>query len=144
MVTGLGLLGLFAVQSMVRMGATPLIAVDFAEDRRRVALGLGADYALAPDAHFVEAVRELTEGRMIQVNVEVTGSSAALLQSLVATRGGRIALAGCTRVSDVPIDFVLLHCPACSSSARITMCDQPRILIGDIGRGTMISRLCCV
>ena len=61
MVTGLGILGLFAVQSMVRMGATPLIAVDFAEDRRRVALELGADYALAPDAHFVEAVRELTE-----------------------------------------------------------------------------------
>ncbi|HIV26696.1 MAG TPA: zinc-binding dehydrogenase, partial [Candidatus Ornithocaccomicrobium faecavium] len=71
MVTGLGILGLFAVQSMVRMGATPLIAVDFAEDRRRVALELGADYALAPDAHFVEAVRELTEGRMIQANVEV-------------------------------------------------------------------------
>lgn len=113
MVTGLGILGLFAVQSMVRMGATPLIAVDFAEDRRRVALELGADYALAPDAHFVEAVRELTEGRMIQANVEVTGSSAALLQSLqVAARGGRIALAGCTRVSDVPIDFyTLVHKP---------------------------------
>ena len=106
-------MGLFAVQSMVRMGATPLIAVDFAEDRRRVALELGADYALAPDAHFVEAVRELTEGRMIQANVEVTGSSAALLQSLqVAARGGRIALAGCTRVSDVPIDFyTLVHKP---------------------------------
>lgn len=124
MVTGLGILGLFAVQSMVRMGATPLIAVDFAEDRRRVALELGADYALAPDAHFVEAVRELTEGRMIQANVEVTGSSAALLQSLqVAARGGRIALAGVRAFRMCPSTFIpWCTSPACNSSARTTMC----------------------
>ena len=113
MVTGLGILGMFALQSMANMGAVPLIAVDFNESRRKIALALGADYALAPGADFVETVRELTDGRMVNANVEVTGSSAALLQSLnIAAWEGRISLTGCTRVSDVPIDFYsMVHRP---------------------------------
>lgn len=113
MVTGLGILGMFAVQSMAHMGALPLIAVDYHADRRKIALELGADYALSPEEDLVEAVRELTEGRMINANVEVTGSSAALYQSLqVAAWEGRIALTGCTRVSDVPIDYYkMVHVP---------------------------------
>lgn len=114
MVTGLGILGMFAVQAMRNMGANPLIAVDFNKERRDIALSLGADYALDPASpSFSEEVRELTEGRMINANVEVTGSSAALLQSLkVAAFEGRISLTGCTRVSDVPIDYYqLVHRP---------------------------------
>ena len=113
MITGLGILGMFALQSMVNMGAVPLIAVDYQEKRRRIALELGADYALSPDENLAEAVREITDGRMINANVEVTGSSAALLQSLqVASPLGRISLTGCTRVSDTPIDFYsMVHRP---------------------------------
>lgn len=113
MVTGLGILGMFAVQSMAHMGALPLIAVDYSAERRKVALELGADYAISPDEDFVEVVRDLTDGRMIHANVEVTGSSAALPQCLnVAAFEGRIALTGCTRVSDAPIDFYsMVHRP---------------------------------
>lgn len=113
MVTGLGILGMFAVQSMANMGATPLIAVDLNEKRRKVALELGADYAVAPDRDFVEHIRKLTDGRMVNANVEVTGSSAALLQSLkIAAQEGRISLTGCTRVSDSQIDFYsMVHRP---------------------------------
>lgn len=113
MVTGLGILGMFAVQSMAHMGALPLIAVDYSAERRKIALELGADYALSPDENFVEAVREVTDGRMINANVEVTGSSAALPQCLnVAAFEGRIALTGCTRVSDAPVDFYsMVHRP---------------------------------
>ena len=107
MVTGLGILGMFAVQAMKNMGAMPLIAVDFDANRRAIALKLGADYALDPaEPDFEEQVCALTEGRMINANVEVTGSAAALLQCLkVAAWEGRITLTGCTRKSDVPIDY---------------------------------------
>jgi len=107
MVTGLGILGLFAVQALSAMGGLPVIAVDFEESRRNVALELGADYALSPaQPNFFEQVQELTRNRMINANVEVTGSSKALVQALeVAAWEGRIALTGCTRVSDTPIDF---------------------------------------
>ncbi len=114
MVTGLGILGQFAVQALARSGGLPVIAVDFDEHRRQVALKLGADEALSPaDPQFADKVRELTRGRMIDCNVEVTGSSAALKQALeVAAWEGRIALTGCTRVSDTPIDFYqMVHKP---------------------------------
>jgi len=114
MVTGLGILGMFAVQAFKNMGASPLIAVDPIKSRREIALRLGADFALDPsEPDFQEKVRTITDGRMVNANVEVTGSSAALLQSLkVAAFEGRISLTGCTRVSDVSIDFYsMVHKP---------------------------------
>lgn len=107
MVTGLGILGMFALQSAVLSGGLPVIGVDFDEKRLEIARKLGADYVLNPaEGDFKEKVREITEGRMINANVEVTGSSKALKQALsVAAYRGRISLTGCTRVSDCPIDF---------------------------------------
>lgn len=107
MITGLGILGMFAVQSARLSGGLPVIAVDFDEERRAIAKQLGADYVLNPaDPDFKENVRRLTDGRMINANVEVTGSAKALKQALsVAAFMGRISLTGCTRVSDCPIDF---------------------------------------
>lgn len=113
MVRGVGILGLFAIQSMRNMGAMPLIAVCSGEERQKIAIKLGADYAISPDDDFYNNIRELTDGRMINAAVEVTGSSLAMTQCLkVAAREGRIALTGCTRVSDVPIDFYsMVHKP---------------------------------
>ena len=114
MVTGLGILGLFAVQALSLSGGLPVIAVDFDAHRREIALRLGADAALSPaEPDFADRVRELTRGRMIDCNVEVTGSAKALDQALrVAAPMGRISLTGCTRVSDTPIDFYnLVHKP---------------------------------
>ncbi len=107
MVTGLGILGMFAVQAARLSGGLPVIGVDFDEERCEIASKLGADYTLSPaDSDFREKVRKLTGDRMINANVEVTGSSRALKQALsVAAFMGRISLTGCTRVSDCPIDF---------------------------------------
>ena len=59
MVIGLGLLGMFSVQFLRASGANPVIAVDFNEERRNLALQLGADYAFDPaDEDFVEKVNE--------------------------------------------------------------------------------------
>ena len=107
MVMGLGLLGMFAVQFMRLSGAYPLIAADLNPARRKLALELGADYALDPSApDFVETVKELTGGKGVNAIVEVTGVSAAMRQALeCVARQGRISLLGCTRISDCPIDF---------------------------------------
>ena len=107
MVMGLGLLGMFSVQFLRLSGANPVIAVDLNEERRNLALKLGADYALDPSAEdFVEQVKKITKGRGVKACVEVTGVSAAMKQALeCAAPQGRISLLGCTRISDCPIDY---------------------------------------
>ncbi len=107
MVMGLGLLGIFAVQFCRLSGAYPVIAADLNPDRRALALRLGADYALDPSApDFVEQVKRITGGKGVNATVEVTGVSAAMKQALeCAAWTGRIALLGCTRVSDCAVDY---------------------------------------
>ncbi len=107
MVMGLGLLGIFSVQFLRLSGANPVIAVDLNEERRNLALKLGADYAFDPtDADFVNKVKEITKGKGVNATVEVTGISAAMNQALeCAAWLGRISLLGCTRVSDCAVDY---------------------------------------
>jgi 2-desacetyl-2-hydroxyethyl bacteriochlorophyllide A dehydrogenase len=107
MIAGMGILGAFAVQIANLSGAIPVIVSDFDLVRRDLALNLGASAAFAPDEeNFVEKVKEATGGDGPDAVVEVTGSSAALQQALkYIAWEGRISLLGCTRISDVPIDF---------------------------------------
>ena len=107
MVMGLGLLGVFAVQFCRLSGAYPVIAADLNPERRALALRLGADYALDPSSpDFVEEVKRLTGGKGVRATVEVTGASVAMKEALAcAATMGRIALLGCTRVSDTAIDY---------------------------------------
>ena len=107
MVMGLGLLGIFAVQFLRLSGAYPIIAADLNPARRELALKLGADHTLDPSApDFVEKVKAITNGAGVRATVEVTGVSAAMKQALeCASWMGRIALLGCTRVSDCAIDY---------------------------------------
>ena len=107
MVMGLGLLGMFSVQFLALSGANPVIAADLNPARRALALELGADYALDPSEDgFADKVRALTKGRGVNACVEVTGVSKAMSQALdCASWMGRIALLGCTRVSDCAVDY---------------------------------------
>ena len=107
MVMGLGLLGMFAVQFCRLSGAYPVIAADLNPARRELALKLGADYAFDPsEPDFVEQVKAVTKGTGVRATVEVTGVSAAMKQALeCASWMGRIALLGCTRISDCGVDY---------------------------------------
>jgi threonine dehydrogenase-like Zn-dependent dehydrogenase len=84
-----------------------LIAVDLNEQRRQLALKLGADYALDPsDEAFLDKVKKITKGKGVNGCVEVTGVSLAMKQALeCASWMGRISLLGCTRVSDCGVDY---------------------------------------
>lgn len=107
MVMGLGLLGLFSIQFLRLSGAYPLIAADPNPERRRLALQLGADHALDPmEPNFRDRVKALTGNKGVKACVEVTGVSVAMKQALeCASRMGRIALLGCTRVSNCEVDY---------------------------------------
>lgn len=114
MIMGLGLLGIFSVQFCRLSGANPVIAVDLNEDRRKLALELGADYAFDPsDPEFVNKIKAVTNGKGVNACVEVTGVSAAMSQALqCASWMGRISLLGCTRISDCSVDYYrMVHCP---------------------------------
>ena len=114
MVFGMGILGVFALNFMKFSGGLPVIAADLSESRRKLALSNGADFAVNPaDDDFVEKVMKITEGKGVNAIVEVTGSSAAMLDALkCSSPRARIALLGCTRVSDCSVDYYSqVHCP---------------------------------
>ncbi len=106
-VMGLGLLGLFAVRCGCLNGLFPVIAIDFNERRRKLALEFGADAAFSPDEpDLAEKVRRLTGGNGADVVVEVTGNPEALNGAFDFTAPyGRITLTGCSRTPTHEIDF---------------------------------------
>lgn len=107
MIVGMGILGTFAVQIAALSGAIPVIVSDQDPTRRNLALKLGASYAFSPDEpDFIGKVKRAAGGNGPNAVVEVTGSAVALQQALeYIAWEGRISLLGCTRISDVPIDF---------------------------------------
>jgi 2-desacetyl-2-hydroxyethyl bacteriochlorophyllide A dehydrogenase len=107
MVAGLGLLGQFAVQFARLAGAYPVLACDYSPERRELAKRLGADMVFDPrEADLNAKVKTATDGKGPAAVVEVTGFISALQQALeYVAANGRIALLGCTRVSDRYIDF---------------------------------------
>lgn len=107
LIAGQGLLGILAGQLARISGAYPVIVSDCSPERRQLALQLGADYALDPmDENYIKKVLEITGGKGVESAIEVTGNINALQQCLECVAfNGRIALLGCTRISDKTIDF---------------------------------------
>lgn len=112
-VMGLGILGQLAVRLLRAAGATPIIAVDPVESRRKEAITAGADYVFNPyDDDFAEKVKKITVGG-VNVAIEVTGVGAGFDSVLdCMARFGRVALLGCTRNKDFTIDYYKkIHSP---------------------------------
>ena len=122
-VMGLGILGLVAIPLLKLSGAAPIIAVDPIKEKREKALELGADFVLDPyDKDFAKTVKELTDGGA-KVGIEVTGVGAGLNGILdCMAKFGRVALLGCTRVSDFTVDYYrLVHGPGITLVGAHTM-----------------------
>jgi len=98
-VTGLGLLGLFALQFVRLSGACPVFAIDPAADRRKLAQQMGADFCFAPDdPELAAACEKLAGAGGLRAIIESSGANAALQQGLLlASPQGRVILLGCTR-----------------------------------------------
>jgi len=95
-VIGCGGVGLSVIQGAKLAGARQIVAVDTLAQKLPLALQLGATDTVDSSATDpVEAVRELTGGRGVDVAFEVVGRSATIRQAfLLARRGGTAVLVG--------------------------------------------------
>jgi threonine 3-dehydrogenase len=98
-VTGCGPIGLFAIGVARAAGASQVIASDVAPYRLDLARRMNADAVIdASREDFVERVKEVTGGRMLDGVLEMSGNAAAIRTGLAALRnGGRLSLLGLPR-----------------------------------------------
>jgi L-iditol 2-dehydrogenase len=100
-IVGPGALGLLAVQVVRALGAGRLIVVGMKEDKLRLEMArqMGADdiVIVEQDVDSAQIVRDMTNGKGVDLVVEFAGSAGAGSQSLeMARRGGRVVLGGAT------------------------------------------------
>ncbi|KQL49796.1 butanediol dehydrogenase [Brevibacillus choshinensis] len=87
-VFGTGPIGLLTILAAKAAGASPIIAVEVSEQRRQMALKLGASHAIDPtQTDAVQKIRALTNGGA-DVCFEVTGVEPGLLGAIESSRTG--------------------------------------------------------
>ncbi|MFQ6040719.1 MAG: zinc-binding dehydrogenase [Candidatus Poribacteria bacterium] len=106
-VMGQGLIGLLALQLARLSGAFPVIAVDIAANRLKLASKCGADFALNPqDPDFEEKLSEITEAEGPSVVIEATGSPEPVNTAFkLAGWRGRVILLASTRGETESVNF---------------------------------------
>jgi 2-desacetyl-2-hydroxyethyl bacteriochlorophyllide A dehydrogenase len=87
-VTGLGILGQMAIIFSRMAGAYPVIAVDIAENRLKIAKDSGATHTLRADNwnNVREEIKKITRGRMADKVFEVTGNPNVIPEAITLTR----------------------------------------------------------
>ena len=94
-VVATGGVGSAIIQVAAAYGAAPIIAIDIDERKLGRALELGATHALPADDAVVEAVRELTGGRGVDVSFEALGSAATFsTAAAIVADGGALVVVG--------------------------------------------------
>lgn len=93
---GIGGLGTHGVQLARMLGAGLVIAVDPLASARERAMALGADAAIDPVTQDVQKeVYELTEGRRLDIAIDLVGANAVISQCVSCLgRGGRAVMVG--------------------------------------------------
>jgi threonine dehydrogenase-like Zn-dependent dehydrogenase len=93
-VIGVGPVGLGAVMLAAASGAE-VIGVDLRPDRQELARHAGATHALGADLDTADAIRELTDGKGVEVAIDCSGSAKGRHLCLeVAREWGRVAYVG--------------------------------------------------
>ena len=96
LVFGCGPIGLMAVGACKVWGAKDIFAADIFDDKLAVATKMGADHVFnATDTAFSDKVLKATNGIGVDVVIDYTGSTPAILTGLALTRkGGRFVIVG--------------------------------------------------
>lgn len=110
LVTGLGPIGLLAIQAAKMFGVQEIYATDVVAFRRQLGLQLGAVDVIDPlNENTNEKITELTKGSGVDVIIETSGNQLAISETIkIVNRGGRIVLVGLPIVDEVPIDVTHL------------------------------------
>lgn len=103
---GTGPVGQMALQCARLSGACPLIAADLSTERLEVASNHGADFTVdASKKDLVEAISEISKGRMADVVFDVTGNQNFIPQAVkLLKRRGKLVILGSPR-GKTEIDF---------------------------------------
>jgi threonine 3-dehydrogenase len=119
LITGAGPIGLLAIAVARTLGARRVIATEVNPLRIALAKRMGADRVIDPSAegtHALEAILAETDGRGVDVAVEMSGHPASLTLAFEAlTPGGRVSLLG---LYDTPVT-VDLNTLAIFRAARV-------------------------
>jgi threonine 3-dehydrogenase len=105
LVTGVGIIGLMAVNVAKAAGASCVVATDVDPKRLELARKLGADATFLATDDWVPKVRAASGGPGVHVLLEMSGNAQAIRSGLEALRGaGRAALLGIP-ANDVALDL---------------------------------------
>jgi len=106
LVTGQGIVGLLITMLLRRTGATLIVTADLHERRRAASIAAGAHHALRADVDLIDAALELTDGRGVDVAIEVSGSPVALQACIdAAAFAGTIVVASWYGTRDVSLSL---------------------------------------
>jgi propanol-preferring alcohol dehydrogenase len=95
LVIGAGGLGHMAVQILRALTPATIIVVDQRSSARELALRLGADHAVAPGEDAAAEITELSNGRGVDVTVDLVGADATLALGASVTRSmGHLSIVG--------------------------------------------------
>jgi NADPH2:quinone reductase len=132
-----GGVGSLAVQLAKPFGAGRVIATASSEQRRQLALELGADVAIAPDPEgLTDALRQANLGREVDVIFDMSGGEAFDASYNALARFGRIVVCGIAserpnsvstgsllRHSRAVVGFYLFHCAEVPGMLREPLAD---------------------
>lgn len=105
-IIGAGPIGLMAIQSSIILGAKKVIVVEKFENRKKIAIKMGASIAIDP-AHknLNELISELTDGAVADLVIECAGrNDSGLLATKLARTKGRVVIMGVFEKPEL-IDF---------------------------------------
>ncbi len=105
-VMGCGPIGLMSIAVLKALGARKVFATEISPYRMKLGREMGADMVLNPmEEDVVAAIMEATEGRGVDIVLEMSGAPSAVRQAFeILTPGGRISLLG---ILDRPIEIDL-------------------------------------
>lgn len=95
LITGMGPIGLFALQSALLRGVKRVIAVDLSDDRLAFAAGLGA-YTINPrEQNLEDCIRDLTNGNGVNAAIDAVGAAVTRQQCVAfVANGGKVVFTG--------------------------------------------------
>ncbi|MGZ6840419.1 MAG: Zn-dependent alcohol dehydrogenase [Frankiaceae bacterium] len=129
LVVGLGGIGLSVIAGASLAGAGPIIGVDVAPKKEKLAESLGATHFLPSDPKLSRQIRALTGGRGVDHAFECVGSPATIRMGWGSVRrGGRCTVVGVGRRSE-EVSFNLMelfHFSRTLTSSIFGSCDPER------------------
>ncbi|WP_306345197.1 NAD(P)-dependent alcohol dehydrogenase [Lederbergia ruris] len=110
LITGLGPIGLLAIEAAKMFGVTEIYGSDVVGFRRDLALQMGVKGVMDPTkGDLLEQFRQVSGNKEIDVLIETSGNVQAVSDTIrLVKRGGKIVYVGLPTVNQVPMDMTAM------------------------------------